>query len=69
MANSKKVRIRLDASVEELLRETSQAFPDLKTNDNEILIVEVAELNNKLLQFKREIHAAFKVIHDLKLRF
>lgn len=57
----KKMRIRLDSNVEKLLTQVAESFPELEAKPEEIVIVEVVELGNKLLHFKREIHADLKV--------
>ena len=57
----KKMRVRLDANIEGLLGQIQENFPELGAKAEEVVIVEVSELGNKLLQFKREFHAELKV--------
>ncbi len=62
-SKGKKLRIRLDYNIEKVLAEVAENFPELEAKADEIVIIEVVELGNKLLHFKREIHADLKVCY------
>ena len=65
MTKSKKIRIRIDAKIGELLHEITKEFPEANLQVADIIALEAVEQTNKHLHFKRELNATHKVLSCL----